>query len=77
MFADDTSLTVTGEYSLEIEYKLGMEIKNVKTWVDANKLSLNETKTEYMLIGLNKGLKQIKNDPIMRIDDDIIIIKRS
>ena len=48
MFADDTSLTVTGEYSLEIGYKLGMEIKNVKTWLDENKLSLNETKTEYM-----------------------------
>ena len=45
MFADDTCLTVTGESSLETEFKL-VEIKNVKTWLDANKLSLNETKTE-------------------------------
>ena len=72
MFADDTSLTVTGESSLEIEYKLGMEIKNVKTWLDANKLSLNETKTEYMLIGSTKRLKQIKDDPVIRINDHII-----
>ena len=72
MFADNTSLTVTGESSLEIEYKLGMEIKNVKTWLDANKLSLNETKTEYMLIGSTKRLKQIKDDPVIRINDHII-----
>ena len=51
MFANDTSLTATGESSFEIEYKLGVEIQNVKTWLDANKLTLNEEKTEYMLIG--------------------------
>jgi hypothetical protein len=33
MFADDTSLTPTGESSFEIEYKLGVEIQNVKTWM--------------------------------------------
>ncbi len=38
MFADDTSLTATGDHesSFEIEYKLGVEIQNVKTWLDAN-----------------------------------------
>ena len=54
MFADDTSLTVNGESSLEIEYKLWMEIKNVRTWLSANKLSLNETKTEDILIAQQK-----------------------
>ncbi len=43
--------SVYGETYFEIEYKLGMEIQNVKTWLDANKLTLNEEKTEYMLIG--------------------------
>ncbi len=58
MFADDTSLTPTGESSFEIEYKLGVEIQNVKTWLDANKLTLNEEKTEYMLNNrLRKALK--------------------
>ncbi|CAB4006755.1 Hypothetical predicted protein, partial [Paramuricea clavata] len=72
MFADDTSLTATGESSFEIEYKLGGEIQNVKTWLDANKLTLNEEKTEYMLIGSGKRLKQIRNDPIIKIRDHII-----
>jgi hypothetical protein len=49
MFADDSSLTATGESSFEIEYKLGMEIQNVKTLFDANKLTLNKEKNEYML----------------------------
>ncbi|CAB3985200.1 Hypothetical predicted protein [Paramuricea clavata] len=72
MFADDTSLTATGESSFEIEYKLGVEIQNVKTWLDANKLTLNEEKPEYMLIGSGKRLKQIRNDPIIKIRDHII-----
>ena len=47
MFADDKSLTVNGESSLDIENgELGMEIKKVKIWLDAIKLSLNETKTQ-------------------------------
>ena len=33
MFADDISLTPTGESSFEIEYKLGVEIQNVNTWM--------------------------------------------
>ncbi len=71
MFADDTSLTPTAESSFEIEYKLGVEIQNVKTWLDANKLTLNEEKTEYMLIGSGKRLRQIRNDPIIKIRDHI------
>ena len=50
MFADDTSLTTTGETSAEIHNKLRREIQNVSTWLSANKLTLNEEKTEYMLI---------------------------
>ena len=65
-------MTLSGEFSLKIEYKSGIEIKNVKTWLDANKLPLNETKTEYMLIGSTKRLTQIKNDPIIKINDHII-----
>ena len=43
VFAGDTSLTATGESSSEIDYKLhGVEIQTVKTWLDANKLTLNE-----------------------------------
>ena len=72
MFADDTSLTATGETPAEIQNKLRREIQNVSTWLSANKLTLNEEKTEYMLIGSKKRLKQIKNDPIIKIKDHVI-----
>ena len=49
-----------------------MEIQNVNTWLDADKLTLNEEKTEYMLIGSGKRLRQIRNDPIIKIRDHII-----
>ena len=61
VFADDTSLTATGETPAEIQNKLRREIQNVWTWLSANKLTLNEEKTKYMLIGSTKRLKQIKN----------------
>jgi hypothetical protein len=49
-----------------------VEIQNVKTWLDGNKLALNEEKNEYsMLIGSAKRLKQIRNDPIIKIRDHI------
>ena len=72
MFADNTSLTATGETPAEIQNKLRRKIQNVSTWLSANKLTLNETKTEYMLNGSTKRLKQIKNDPVIKIDDPVI-----
>ena len=35
-------------------------------------LTLYETKTEYMLIGSTKRLKQIENDPVIKIEDHVI-----
>ena len=72
MFTDDTSLTATGETPAEIQNKLRREIQNVSSWLSANYLTLNEEKTEYMLIGSTKRLKQIKNDPIIKIKDHVI-----
>ena len=57
---------------MKLNINWGLEIQNVKTWLDANKLTLNEEKTEYMLIGSGKRLKQIRNDPIIKIRDHII-----
>ena len=72
MFADDTSLTATGQTVSEIEYKLGIDIVNVKTWLDANKLTLNKGKTEYMLIGSRKRLEQLESEPVIKIGDHAI-----
>ena len=54
MFVADTILAATAwrVFCPEIEYKLRVEIQNAKTWLDANKLTLNEEKTEYTAISI-------------------------
>ena len=51
MFAGDTNLTCIGQNSNEIEIKLNEELENVHRWPTANKLTLNDKKTEFMLFG--------------------------
>ena len=54
MFVADTSLAATAwrVFFPEIEYKLRVEIQNAKTWLDANKLTLNEEKPSIQLFQL-------------------------
>ena len=59
MFADDTDLTCIGQNSNEIEIKLNEELENVHRWLTANKLTLNDEKTEFMLIGSRSRLASI------------------
>ena len=47
LFADDT----TGLNTVEVEAKLNHDLLNVDQWLKANKLTLNEGKTEFMIIG--------------------------
>ena len=51
MFADDTQLgTATKDVKTTIEI-LSDDLANISVWMAANKLSLNKSKTEYILIG--------------------------
>ena len=59
MFADHTHLTAQGLSTSEIETRL----ENVKEWLLANKLSINTTKTEYMLIGAKYKLANCIRNP--------------
>ena len=67
MFADDTNLTCIGQNSNEIEIKLNEELENVHRWLTANKLTLNDEKTEFMLIGSRSRLTSIDNRPILKL----------
>ena len=49
-FVDDTNLTYTSNNTHEINHKLNEDLANVSEWLLANKVTLNETKTEFMLI---------------------------
>ena len=62
MFADDTNLTCVGQSSSEIETKLNEELGNVHRWLTAHKLTLNNEKTEFMLIGSRSRLASVHKD---------------
>jgi hypothetical protein len=69
LFADDTNLTCEGQNSCEIENKLNEELRNVHQWLTANKLTLNEEKTEFMLIGSRSRLASFYNNPVLTLGD--------
>ena len=50
MFADDTNITVPGYTFAELEQATNSELTNLYSWLKANKLSLNITNTEFMMV---------------------------
>ncbi|CAB4044146.1 Hypothetical predicted protein, partial [Paramuricea clavata] len=62
MFADDTNLSCTGRTPAEIEHKLNADLSNVNDWLEANRLTLNTDKTEFMIIASKRKLNQFRTD---------------
>ena len=50
LFADDTALLLTDSYLKSLNYKVNSELSKVELWLNANKLTLNYSKTKYLLI---------------------------
>ena len=50
MHADDTSLTLSSDNPAELQYNLNSDLAEIKTWLRANKLSLNVKKTNILLL---------------------------
>ena len=59
LFADDTNLTATGDPICDIETTVNSDLENLRIWLNANKLSLNVAKTEFIVIGSNPMLASI------------------
>ena len=49
MFADDTNLFLTGRNLSDLEAKLNIELNKINTWFQVNLLSLNYSKTNYII----------------------------
>ena len=49
LFADDTNIYYETDTPEKLAKKVNTELKHVKRWLDANKLSLNTNKTNYMI----------------------------
>jgi len=69
MYADDTNLTTCSTSQKSLFDKVNKDISNVQNWLKANKLSLNSTKTEYMLIGSDDNLRKIHPEQHLFLND--------
>ena len=69
MFADGTQITTSNSDIGVILENLNADLLNVSTWMSANKLNLNNNKTEFMVIGSNRRLGQIEQEPSICVGD--------
>lgn len=68
LFADDTNFYCSGENLKDLVEIMTSEMLRLKIWFDVNKLSLNLTKTKFMIFG-----NRVKEDEvIMSIDGELI-----
>ena len=61
LFADDTFLCAQDENLGRLENTVNLELEKVSSWLRANKLSLNVSKSKYMLTLKNKSLQPCFN----------------
>ena len=69
MYADDTHLTYAGDNADNIQLQLYQDLENVPNWLSANKLTLNMTKTEFMLIRSRQRLSTLTESRILAMND--------
>ena len=55
MFADDTNLFLTGKSLADVEEQMNQELLLITEYFQSNRLSLNITKTSYLIFGNNKN----------------------
>ncbi len=72
MFTDDTQINTSSNNIDSIANILNEDLINVSDWMKANKLSLNASKTEYMVIRSHNRLHQTQSDPPMTLGDNQI-----
>ena len=72
MYADYTHLTYASNNVDDIECYLNHDLANVDEWLVANRLTLNETKTEFMLIGSRQRLCTFRSTPYLSINGNPI-----
>ncbi len=72
MFADKTNLTASGSTSTELYNKLNNDLENIHQWLLANKLTLNTSKTEYMIVGFRQRLGKIDEEAEIKLGDNKI-----
>ena len=68
LFADDTTIYATGNNSADLFEKVNEDLSHLTDWFRANQLSVNASKTKYMLISSKKNTT--KSTATLKIDDE-------
>ena len=64
MYADDTTLHVSGTSLHDIQLKLQEDLNEISKWIKDNRLQLNVDKTKLMIIGSKQRLRSCRDEPI-------------
>ena len=65
-------LTFAGREPDIIERNLNHDLSNISDWLVANKLTLNKSKTEFVVIGTRQRLRTLDLSPALAIDNSPI-----
>ena len=69
VYADDNSITYAGKDLNEIDDYLNKDLKSVTTWLSSNKLTLNLTKTEFLIIASRQRRVYLSDNPSLTINN--------
>ena len=69
MYADDTHITYSSSDLHSMQSSLNRDLSNIHKWLLCNKLTLNTTKTEFMLIGSRQKLGTLSESLELSIDN--------
>ena len=61
LYADDSALIISGTDPKRIAEELSKELESCQQWLKDNKLSLHLGKTEAMIFGTKRKLKEVKS----------------
>ena len=56
----------------KLETQLNIQLDKIYRWLVANRLTLNVSKTEYMIIGSRHNLGKIDKDPVIKIGSETV-----
>ena len=67
MYVDDTSITFAGSDVDKINSCINFDLDRIRVWLASSKLTLNMTKTEFLLIGSKQRLSNFTVNPTANI----------
>ena len=62
MYADDTCVTIASENLNDLIIKVKNELEIISNWMRTHKLSLNASKSEFMVVGHRRKLNRVGNE---------------